>query len=174
MILLRCLAAIAICATASAQPAAPSDIWAPVRPLIGAWEGDVDGQPGKGKSVREYRFVLNNRFLEVRNTSIYPAQPKNQKGEVHEDWGMISFDRARKQFVLRQSHSEGFVNQYVAVIRDGALQFTSESIENIRPGYRARETYTFTGPDTFTERFELAEPGKDFAVYSETHFQRRK
>ncbi len=45
-------------------------------------------------------------------------------------------------------------------------------IENIPPGYRARETYELTGTDGFVERFEIADPGKDFVVYSETRFTR--
>src|SRR3974377_847191 len=126
-----------------AQPAA--DPWAPVRFLAGTWEGEVDGQPGKGQSAREYRFVLNDKYLEVRNKSTYPAQPKNPKGELHEDWGMISFYRARKQLVLRQFHVEGFVNRYVAdTVGDGVLRFTSESVENVPPGYRAPGPHTGT------------------------------
>lgn len=141
--------------------------------MVGSWAGDVDGAPGKGNSEREYRFVLNNSFLEIRNKSTYAAQPKNPKGEVHEDWGMISYDKARKKLVLRQFHIEGFVNQFTSeATDDGGVRFVSEAIENIRPGYRARETYQKTGPDSFIERFELAEPGKDFEVYSETHFRR--
>lgn len=125
--------------------------------------------------MREYRFVMNGRYLEVRNQSAFPAQPRNPKGEVHEDWGMISYDRSRKTFVLRQFHVEGFVNQYAAEpVRDGVLRFQSEAIENIPAGYRARETYTVTGPGAFVERFELAEPGKDFEVYTETRFKRKK
>ncbi len=157
-----------------AQTSPAADAWEPVRFLVGSWEGDVSGQPGRGKCVREYRFALNNRYLEVRNKSTYPVQPKNPKGEVHEDWGMISYDRARRKFVLRQFHVEGFVNQYAAEpLRDRVLVFHSEAIENIPPGFRARETYTITGPDTFRERFEIAEPGKDFELYSETRFRRR-
>src|SRR5215471_19766693 len=87
-------------------------VWEPVRFLAGVWDGDVSGQPGNGQCAREYRFVLNARYLEVRNKSTYPAQPKNPKGEVHEDWGMISYDRARKVHILRQFHIEGFVNQF--------------------------------------------------------------
>ena len=159
MIVSRWLVAAVVCSVLTAHPGA--DAWAPVRALVGTWEGDVDGQPGKKHSKREYRFVLNNRFLEVRNKSTYPAREKNPQGEVHEDWGMISYDRTRQQFILRQFHVEGFVNQYAATpVRDGVLQFTSESIENIPAGYRAREAYTVTRPDTFTEVFELAEPGK--------------
>ncbi len=70
---------------------------------------------------------------------------------------------------------EGFVNQYAAEpVRDGVLRFQSEAIENIPAGYRARETYTVTGPNEFVERFELAEPGKEFELYTETRFKRKK
>jgi len=163
------------CGLVTAQTSPPPDVWAPVRFLVGSWEGDVNGEPGSGKSQREYRFALNNKYLEVRNKSVYPAQPKNPKGEVHEDWDMISYDRSRKKLVLRQFHIEGFVNQYASEVGpDMTVRFISESIENIPPGYRARETYTIKGPDEFVERFEIAEPGKDFELYTEVHFKRKK
>lgn len=54
------------------------------------------------------------------------------------------------------------------------MVFVSEGIENIPAGWRARETYRILGADEFTETFELAEPGKDFALYSENHFKRKK
>jgi hypothetical protein len=170
-----CIAGLLLLAALPAQTNTAQDPWGPVRFLVGSWDGDVEGQPGKGQSVREYRFVLNNRYLEVRNKSTYPVQPRNPKGEVHEDWGIISYDRTRQRLILRQFHVEGFVNQYVSEpTGSGLLRFTSEAIENIPAGYRARETYTVTGPDGFTERFELAEPGKDFELYSETRFRRKK
>jgi hypothetical protein len=79
--------------------------------------------------------------------------------------------------VLRQFHIEGFVNQYAMTSSsaDGKMIVsTSESIENIPAGYRARETYKILGPDEFTEVFEVADPGKEFEVYSEGHFRRKK
>ena len=159
-------------------PAAPKpDPWAPVRPLLGQWEGEVHGEPGTGQAVREYAFVLRNRFIEVRNQTTYPPQEKNPKGEVHQDQSMISYDRGAKKLVLRQFHIEGFVNHYVlaSVSADGRpVVFVTTAIENIPPGWRGRETYTFTGADEFTEKFELAEPGKDFAPYSETRFRRKR
>lgn len=88
---------------------------------------------------------------------------------------MISYDRSRKKFVLRQFHLEGFVNQYASeTARDRVLVFNSEAIENIPAGFRARETYTITGPNAFVERFEIAEPGKDFELYCETQFTRKE
>jgi hypothetical protein len=169
-----CVLGCVLWGAVSAQSGSAPDIWAPVRFLAGSWEGEVNGQPGTGRSQREYRFVLNDRYLEVRNKSSYAAQPKNPKGEVHEDWGMISYDRSRKRLVLRQFHVEGFVNQYAAEpVSDGPLTFQSEAIENIPAGYRAREIYRAMGPNEFVERFEIAEPGKNFEVYSETRFRRR-
>jgi hypothetical protein len=159
------------------KPPASSDVWKPLRAFIGEWKGDVSGEPSAGTGEREYTFVLRDRFIRVSNKSTYPPQEKNPKGEVHEDVGYFSYDRATKKFVLRQFHIEGFVNQYVmesASSDSRTLTFVSTSIENIAPGWRARETYRFSGDNEFTETFELAEPGKDFAVYCQTLFRRRK
>ena len=156
------------------QPASGSDPFAPLRFFAGNWRGPQSGQPGNGISERTYEFVLNDRFLHVKNTSTYPPQEKNKSGEVHHDIGMIGYDRAQKRLVFRQFHQEGFVNTYVQEENADAkkLVFTSEAIENIAPGWRARETYSILSNDEFIERFELAEPGKDFSLYSEAHLQR--
>jgi hypothetical protein len=161
----------------AAQTPIRSNTWEPLRYFVGVWEGTGNGQPGVSKIQREYRFVLNDKFLQVQNKSTYEPQPKNPKGEVHQDWGMLGFDKGRKKFVLRQFHVEGFVNQYVmsSLSADGkTLVFTTETIENIPPGFRARETYKILSPDEFIEVFEIAEPGKDFELYSEGHFRRNK
>lgn len=173
---LALLLALATVPTARGQstPAAAPDRFARVAFLVGTWEGPADGQPGTGTSRRTCERVLGGRFLRIRNRSTYPAQPKNPKGEVHEDEGYLSLDGRRKLLVLRQFHTEGFVNQYVEVAgaADASIVFETEAIENIPPGFRARETWTPRGPDAFDETFELAEPGKDFEVYSRTRFTR--
>jgi hypothetical protein len=156
---------------------AQQDVWEPLKYFVGSWEGTGNGQPGVSKTEREYQFVLNKKFLHVRNRSVYEPQPKNTRGEVHEDWGLLSFDKGRKRFVLRQFHAEGFVNQYVqtSFAPDGkSFALTTEQIENIPAGWRARETYRIVGPDEFVEVFELAEPGKEFEIYTENRYRRRK
>jgi hypothetical protein len=164
-----------VASVGAAQTPGRSDTWGPLRSLVGIWEGTGSGQPGVSRIQREYRLVLSDKFLQVQNTSTYDPQPKSPKGEVHQDWGMMSFDKSRKKFVFRQFHVEGFVNQYVMTSTDAkTIVFVSESIENIPAGFRARETYKILGPDEFTEVFEIAEPGKEFEVYSEGHFKRKK
>lgn len=177
----RALAAVVISLIAASvvpaqSPSARSDPFELVAFLIGRWEGTSEGQSGKGTLRREYERVLNGRFIHVRNRSDYPVQEKNPKGEIHEDEGFISFDRARKRLVLRQFHVEGFVNQYVQddTGTTGRVVFTTESIENIPAGWRARETYVVREPDAFEEVFELAEAGKAFEVYSRAQLHRVK
>ena len=121
--------------------AALSDSLQPLAFLIGRWEGTSEGQPGAARVQREYTAVLNSRFIRVQNQSVYQPQAKNPKGEVHEDLGMFSFDSGRKRLVFRQFHKEGFVNQYVHdPTETGKVVFTTEAIENIPAGWRARET----------------------------------
>jgi hypothetical protein len=78
--------------------------------------------------------------------------------------------------VLRLFHIEGFVNLFImSSTSDGkTFTFTSESIENIPAGWRARETYKLLNADEFIEVFELAEPGKDFEVYVTNNYRRKK
>jgi hypothetical protein len=53
------------------------------------------------------------------------------------------------------------------------MVFITEQIENIPAGWKAKETFQFTGENEFTEIFELAEPGKDFMIYTKTVFKRK-
>jgi len=155
-----------------------ADPWARLRFFVGKWDGVVQGQAGHGTVQRTYQFVLKDRFLNERNTSTYPPQEKNPKGEVHEHWSMFSYDKGRKVIVLRQFHQEGFVNQYTSPPPAGAgsdrFVFESEAFENLPSGWKAREIYEIRSSDEFIETFELAEPGKPFEVYSRNHFHRAK
>ena len=154
-----------------------SDPWKPLRPFIGEWDGDSQGEPGVGKMERRYAFVLRDRFVQVSNKAVYPPQKKNPKGETHEDLGFFGYDRALKKLTYRQFHIEGFVIHYSleSISEDGrSFVFTSTAIENISPGWVGRETYRFLSNDEFIETFALAGPGKEFETYSETRLRRKR
>ncbi|MFN3464773.1 MAG: hypothetical protein ACK4X1_11935 [Terricaulis sp.] len=142
---------------------------APLARFVGHWRGAAEGEPGTGAVERSYVPILAGKFVEERNVSSYSS------GEIHHHLAFWSLDRGRGRFVLRQFHQESFVNQFVATTADfvdGLLVVESESIENIPPGFRARETYRFSGSDAFEEVFEIAEPDADFAIYSRNRFTR--
>jgi len=179
MHLVRSVAAILLCVTALAGAAAAAeqdaDRWLPLRRLVGEWTGTTSGRAGDGTVTRKYVFVMKDRYIHETNTSRYPPQEKNKSGEVHEHWGIFSYDKARKLLVLRQFHIEGFVNTYrqvVATEGDAALVFESESFENFSNSWKARESYEFLSNDEFIETFELAAPNKPFEPYSRNHFKR--
>ena len=174
-ILLICVL-VGLAGSAAGQQPKP-DVWAPVRFMVGEWEGRATGEAGTGTVRRSYAFVLKDRYLHERNVSTYPPQVANRAGEVHEHWSFVSYDRQRKTLVLRQFHQEGFVNQYVLSVADsgpGKLVFTSEQFENFDNSWRAKETYDIRSHDEFVETFELAAPGQDLKVYSRNEFTRVK
>lgn len=151
-------------------------IWAPMNFFIGEWRGEGGGEPGMGTYQRSYKSVLNGTAIEVRNMSKYAPTEKYPKGEVHEDYGNIFYDKARKTFLLRQLHVEGFANDYVleSISADKkTLTFVSEVIINIPKGWKARETYRILAPNEFEETFELAPPDKEFAIYTKVNFKRK-
>jgi hypothetical protein len=130
-----------------------------------------------GKYERSYKYIFNKRYIEVKNKSTYAPTEKEPNGEVREDLGYISYDRFRKTFILRQFHIEGFVNQYkLDSISPGhkTVIFRSENIENIAPGWAARESYQLLNENEFIESFELAEPNRTFEVYSKVKLVRQR
>lgn len=151
-------------------------IWKPFKFFNGKWQGKGEVEAAQGDYERSYQFILNRNFMEVKNKSTFLPTDKKPKGEVHEDLGYISYDKFRKTFVLRQFHVEGFVNQYKldSISADGkTIVFTSETIENISPGWRAKETYQLVNENEFVETFELAEPNGNFEVYSKVNLKRQ-
>ena len=79
------------------------EMWTPFNFLVSAWKGSGQGPPGHSHVERNYEFVLNQKFLFVQHKSVYESQEKNPHGDIHADWGSISYDRAREAHDLRQS-----------------------------------------------------------------------
>lgn len=147
----------------------------PFKYFVGSWTGKETGKTGIGKGEREYIFILDNNFLFQKNTSTFEPQKKNPKGEVHQDWAFYSFDKIRQKYILREFHSEGYVNQYVldSLSTDNkTMVFVSEAIENVPDGWRARVSFKIQSEDEFYETFELASPGKEFSLILENKWNR--
>ena len=149
--------------------------WDIFRFFLGRWEGTGSGIPGESRVEREYRLVLNDQFIQINDRAVYEPQERNPDGEVHEEIGFISYDRSRSNFVLREFHIEGYVNQYLLENLEAegkVLVFGTEAIENIPTGWQARTTYEIRGDDEFRETFELAGPDQDWSCYIIIEFKK--
>ncbi len=169
------LASLASGLMASAQDGS-EDPWSAFRFLVGAWDGEESGVAGIGKGDRTYEFIMGGKYLLNRNTSTFEPQERNPDGEVHEDWGIFSYDENRQRVALREFYIEGYVIDYVLASFDEESHravFVSERIENGTPGMTARYSLTFTSEDSFEEIFEVASSGQDLQVLIENSWTRR-
>jgi hypothetical protein len=160
----------------NAQGASEKDVWQPLKFLKGKWEGQGDGMSGTSVVSQEYKFILNGNFLEMRTKAVFEPQEKNPEGEVHEDFGVFSYDQFRKIFVLRSFYVEGFVNQYIheSVSEDGmTLTFVSELIENAPAGTKAKLIFKRIDDDTIEQSFHVAFPGQEYGCLSVNTLKRK-
>jgi hypothetical protein len=154
------------CRSGAADDARVNDDLKPLAWLIGTWEGEATGEPGRGAQVRRYEEILRGEFLMGTNRTIWSSTDAHPRGETHEDMSIISYDRAAKRIVMHVFYVERFVAAYVC--EQTARQvwvFTADQVQNGPAGMRSREIFTRRG-DEFESRFELAMAGKNFAPYT--------
>lgn len=157
------LAGLLLCALAPVPhpAAAGGDPWDPYRFLIGDWKGEGGGRPGQGVGDFSFALDLQDHVLLRRASSQLSSSRHDDLLIVFREPGTTA-DRAM------YFDSEGHVIRYGIVAgTDGkSLVFTTEA----QPGApRFRLTYTETGADAISIRFETAPPGKPdaFSVYIE-------
>jgi len=153
------------------------DPWAAAQRLLGRWEGPATGRPGTGQQVREYRSILQGRFILGTDVTRWVPTTEEPGGLLHEDLAVLGWDGSARVLTMRNFHAEGFVHDYrsVEAAPDGArIVFEAVQVENGPPGMRARETLVFNGPDELESTFELAMPGGDFEPYTHERLHRTR
>jgi hypothetical protein len=155
---------------ALAAAAAP-DAWAPVRPLLGSWEGALPG----GAAVRwTFDFAAAGQFVEMHGSPLLFAGPTARAGGP-EEMGRISPAAGGEGLVWHHFTNSGRVDRWRSEPSGpGALVFLAESPESLPAGSRARLTLRRDGDARMVATLELAEPGKDLAVVGEVPLQRVK
>ncbi len=133
--------------------------------FVGDWKGTGTGASGPSTLERTYAFVLDEQFVRSATHAVFTPSEEGAEAATHADIGMMSYDRARSTYVLREFHSEGYINRYVPqfISEDSTVfAFVSESIENIESGWKARYTVTILGEDEFEDTFELCPPNGEY------------
>ncbi len=159
---------------AAAQTDKKKDVWEPLKFLEGTWVGET---PGVSKVKQTYKFVLNGHFLHMKTRSVFEPTEKNPNGEVHEDFGVFSYDQARKTFVMRGFYVEGFVNTYVMenISEDGkAFTFMTEHVENAPEGTKAKLEFKVLSGDEIEQSFHVAFPGREFSCLFINNLKKQK
>ena len=90
------------------------------------------------------------------------------KGEIHKDWGIVSYDKERKKLIYRQFNIEGYINQYVlneSLSNESQFIFETEVIENFVKGGKARWTIKIINDNEIETIFDVSFPGKEFACF---------
>jgi hypothetical protein len=157
-----------------AQPEQKNDVWESMRFLEGIWEG---GESGVSKVTQVYQFVLNGNFLHMKTRSVFEPTEKNPEGEVHEDFGVFSYDQARKTIVMRGFYVEGFVNTYVMDenSEDGKnFTFLTEHVENAPKGTKAKLVFKVLSEDEIEQSFHVAFPGREFSCFFIHNLKKQK
>lgn len=144
---------------------APVSSLAVLEPMLGTWEGDNRGAFGTAVLSRVAEYVLDGRFIRVTTRSV-------GERDVHEDIAFFSYDAEQQTIVLREFHSEGYVNRYTLTSSDPKeLTFESEHIENpFDPTLRARTVIRLADP--LVETLELATGGRPYETCVEATLRR--
>jgi hypothetical protein len=130
---------------------------------------------GVSTVIQEYTFVLGVNFLGMDTRSVFKPQEENPKGEVHEDFGIFSYDGGREKFVLRGFCVEGFVNRYVGeVSEDGmTLTFETEAVEKAPTGTRAKLVFLRKSERKLEQSFYVSLPGRDWSCMSTNYLKKK-
>ncbi len=164
---------LVLCTLAFAQ----DDGFRQVRFLEGRWEGTGSGFGNQTSIIKsEFQPIMGRKYILVKNDSKFAPTDSRPEGEHHMDWGMISYDTARKLLVYRQFNIEGYVNRYVLVdslSTDNKLVFLTEDIENFVRGGKARITINKISDNQIETVFDVSLPGKDYACFGTNHLIRQ-
>jgi len=157
---------LAAFSSVQAQQPQPSNGWKEFDFLLGEWTWSGGGQPGQATRGRStFQPDLNGTVLKRVVHLEYPASPQ-RPAFSHDDLLYVYRDPSDSSLRAIFFDNENHVIRYTVTVARDSIQFLSDAAPS---GTRARMTYTRAGPDSVTEKFELAPPGKpnEFATYVE-------
>jgi hypothetical protein len=163
----KSLVLLTIVCLAKLAQASEGDPWGPYRCLLGEWEGEGSGQPGKGSGGFTFALDLSGKVLVRRNHSEYPAAG-GRPAVVHDDLMVVYPEASGKTLKAEYFDNEGHVIHYTVTAGDDGKTLTFVS-GAAAPGPRFRLTYTKVEADRVGIKFEIAPPGKPdgFRTYLE-------
>jgi hypothetical protein len=130
--------------------------------LIGNWQGVETGLSGDGIGFRTYSYELGKNYIMEKNQSTFPKNDKNPHGEVHRDFGVISYNSNKNEIVYRSFNIEGFTNIFVldtTLSTETKFVFITREIENNPGNWKAKVIIEKISETEFKEFFDIAMDG---------------
>jgi hypothetical protein len=160
--LIPALLVVLVCAGAAVD-----DPWSDYRFLLGDWQGEGDGGPGKGSGGFSFARDLQGKVLVRKNRTDFPAT-SGRPASTHEDLMVVYPGEGGRNARAIYFDSEGHVINYVASFSSDkrTLTFVSDATPSTP---RFRLSYTHGEGETLRIKFEIAAPGKpdEFKTYLE-------
>jgi len=149
------------------------DPWAPLRFLLGRWEGTGSGQPGEvalGSST--FVFDLDGKVIVRWNRAEYAPKPGEKSGAAHKDLLVIYRQSVDGRFRAAYFDNEGHVISYDISFpaKEPSVVFESEASEKAP---RFRLVYELAKDGILSVEFFIAPPGGEFKSYVKGTLKRK-
>jgi hypothetical protein len=139
--------------------------WAKWNFLIGNWEGDGNGKPGKGNGAFSFKTDLDDNILVRKSSTIFP-KTQDKAVLVHDDLLIIYPDTTGIPSKAIYFDNEGHVLNYTITYTDSSIVLTSDVVPDLA---RFRLSYIKIDSKKVNVRFEMALPPEQnkFMTYIE-------
>lgn len=145
--------------------------------IIGEWSGKGSGFGNDKSQINSnFQLVMDGKYIEVKNESIFEPTEKKPEGEHHIDKGFISYDKSRGEIIYRQFNNEGYYNQYVlndSISNENILVFETEFIENFVPNGKAKWTIKKINENEIETVFDVSF-GNEYSCFGTNKLIRKK
>lgn len=131
--------------------------------LVGTWNGEGTGEPGKGGGTFTFTPGLKNQILERKSHSEYPAL-NNKPAVVHDDLMIVYPDYSGNPNQAIYFDSEGHTIHYTVTFYENKIVLVSEKMEHM-PVFRL--TYSLLSPGFINTQFEISQDSVTFSTYIE-------
>ena len=157
----------------SAQPQAgkTDNPFDPIRFLVGDWMGEGTAKPGQGKGSFSIKEDLGGAVMVRRDHTDYPAANNNPAFSL-DVFMTIYSEGGQLRAIFFDSEKHVIHYTALSVVPGTSVQFVSRQAPGA-PTFRL--TYTKTGSDKMSVKFETAPAGKpdSFSTYAEGSAQRK-